>query len=124
MAYNHREILAKKKREDWERHTEMMLRDNWDSFSRGEFETEEGLLESQRTGRVPDTVTEEQLGGARSGAREAVTEKRINTTKPEFGGKFRDDSLDGGEVPPLEKKRLATKPVMEDEKLKPANEKK
>ena len=122
MAYNHREVLARKKREDWERHTEMMLRDNWDSYSKSVNKTEEKLLEVHRTGKAPNTVTEEQLDEVRDVTREAVTEKRIDTTKPEFGGKFRDDPLDGSEVPPLEKKRLATKPAMEDEKLEPANE--
>lgn len=122
MAYNHKEVRARKKREDWERHTEMMLRDNWNSYSKSVEKTEEGLLEGQRTGKAPNTVTEEQLDDVREGTREAVTEKRIDTTKPEFGGEFRKDPLDGSEVPPLERKRLATKPVMEDEKLKPANE--
>ena len=122
MAYNHREVTARKKREEWEKHTEQMLREHFDSYSDRPNKNEEGLLEQQRINKPKHKVTEDQLEENRSEARQAVTEKQLDTTKPAFGGVNRADALDGSEVPPLERKRLATKPVMEDEKLEPANE--
>jgi len=88
-------------------------------------ETEEGLLEKQRTNKDPEVTTEALLDKVRSATTDtdSVTERRLDTEKPSYGCVNRCDALDGSQVPPLEKKRLASKDVMENEKYDKANTK-
>ena len=120
MSFNLRKMRAEAAMKEKQKHYERMLRD---MAGEGKLdpETEEGLLEEQRTGKEPEATTEGLLEKVRQETKEAVTEKRLDTEKPAFGCVNRCDALDGSEVPPLEKKRLASKDVMEDEKYEKAN---
>jgi hypothetical protein len=122
MSYNLREVTARKKREAWEKSVEEKLRENADKYIGDTSKTEEGLLDSERVGKDRHATIEKQLDDERSGTREAVTEKRMDTEKAPFGGVNRA-SVESGNIPPLEAKRLKTKPVMEGEKYRRANEK-
>lgn len=121
MSYNLKRVTARKKREAWEKNVEEKLRENAESYISDTSKTEEGLLDSQRTNKEQHATTEKQLDSERSDTREALTEKRMDTEKAPFGGVNRA-SVESGNIPPLEAKRLKTKPVMEDEKYRKANE--
>lgn len=121
MSYNQRRVTARKKREAWEKNVEEKLREQVEKYVGDTSRTEEGLLEDQRVGKDPNVTTERQLEKERSEARQVITEKRMDTEKAPFGGVNRA-SVESGQVPPLEAKRLKTKPVMEDEKYRKANE--
>lgn len=120
MSFNLRRMRAEAAMQEKQKHYERMLRD---MAGEGELdaETEEGLLEEQRTNKEPEVATEALLDKVRSETKEAVTESRLDTDKPGYGCVNRCDALDGSEVPPLEKKRLASDDVMEDEKYDKAN---
>lgn len=119
MAYNKREAKAKKKRQEWEDHTERRLRDNFDVYSEKLTANLQGLLEKDRTGNEQNSLTEKQLEGEHSDTRHVITEKRMDTESAQFGNVMRKD-LDSGQVPPLEAKRLSDNPV-EKTKYSPAN---
>jgi len=121
MAYNHHAVQAKKQREEWEKHVEQQLRENFDVYSKDLQQTEEGLLADQRTDKSPNTTIEAQLEKARTGTAQAVTEKRLDTEKGLFTDHRHQVQAKAGQVPALEAKRLADKPV-EDEKYEAANE--
>ena len=122
MSFNLRTKRAEAVIKEKQKHYERMLRDMAGEGDL-EAETEEGLLEKQRTGKKPEVTTEALLESVRKATSEAVIEKRLNTEKPAYGCVNRCDPFDGSEVPLLEKKRLASKDVMEDEKYEKANTK-
>jgi len=121
MAYNKKEAKAKKKRQEWEDHTERRLRDNFDVFSKSVNKSMEGLLNEDRTEKDSNTITEDQLEAERDGTRHALTEKLMDTESAPYGNVMRQD-IESGELPPLEAKRLENDPV-EDEKYDAANKK-
>jgi len=121
MAYNLKKARAAKVREERESSIEKRLRDGYDNYIAAN-KSKEGLLEEQRTGKSQTVTTEEQLESMRNGGNEDLTEKRMEDEKAPYGGVNRS-SVASGNIPPLEAKRLESKPVMEKEKYKPANDK-
>jgi len=122
MPFNLRKMRAQAAVAEKQKHYERMLRD---IAGEGKLdpETEEGLLEKQRVNKDPEGITEALLEKVRKSTTDVVTEKRLDTEKPSYGCVNRCDALDGSQVPPLEKKRQASKDVMEKEKYEKANEK-
>ena len=120
MAYNHHAVQAKKKREDWEKHIEQQLRENFDVYSKELQPSGEGQLAKQRGSEKCAPTTEAQLEKVRTGTAQAVTEKRLDTEKGMFAKHRHQVQAKAGQVPALEAKRLENKPV-EDEKYEAAN---
>jgi len=119
MSYNKREAKAKKKRQEWEDHTESRLRDNFDAYSKEINRTLEGLLNDQRVDKDKNTVTEDQLGEERVDTRHAVTEKLMDTEKASFGNIMRNAEKTS-DIPPLDADREKNK---SDEPYEAANKK-
>jgi len=122
MPYNLKRKRAEAAVAEKQKHYERMLRD-MAGESENEEKSEEALLEKQRTGKSPEGTTENLLDSVRKEAKDIITEKRLNEEDPSFGGVNRSDPLEGSQVPPLEKKRLASKDAMEKEKYEKANTK-
>ena len=120
MPYSLKKKRAQTELAEKTKHYEQMLREMVGDVPAPD-KTEEGLLEEQRTGKEADTTTEGLLEAVRTKTVDSITEKRLDTEKPVFGGVMRADSLDGSDVPPLEKARLAAKDVMENEQYERAN---
>jgi Mg2+ and Co2+ transporter CorA len=112
--FNLKEAKAKKARVDLDKHIEKMLEDYTSKYKDvlKSVETEEALLERQRTGKGSD-LTERLLDNRRTESSHMTTEKLLDSKKSLYS-KHRVERSDS-EVPPLEAKRLSTKPIMEDE---------
>lgn len=112
--FNLKEAKANKARQNLDKHIEKMLEDYAAKYKDvlKTVKTEEGLLEKQRTGKTSD-LTERLLDNKRTESSHMVTEKLLDSKKSLYN-KHRVKGSDS-EVPPLEAKRLSTKPVMEDE---------
>ena len=110
MSYNHKQAKARKKRQEWEDHTERRLRDNFDVYSKDIEKSYEGLLGEGRVEKDKNTTTEDQLESERDGTKHAVTEKLMDTEEASFGNVMRK-AVETGGIPPLEAQRLADEPV-------------